>query len=376
MKVLILTCKTGQGHNSSATAIKQAFDHRGIECDIVDNVALMSKIGAKLMDDLFTGIYLHMPKFFDRGYSMSEFKIGHFSSARLFAKVLNMFSRGLRKHIAKNGYTHVITVHLLSAVMISEMNSKKPLRTHTSFLSTDYTLLPFISGTALDMYFLPHRDLGKLFSEKGISEEKHRDTGIPVRSDFLCCDLTKSDARAALNIPNDAKVVFIMGGSMGCGPIEELVESIASIEDDKLRILVSCGTNKQLLKSLAKKSDNRINAFSYSNEIPTIMRALDVFVTKPGGVSITEAAVMAAPMVLLNAIGGCETPNYNFFTSHGFALGAKDIAEVAQICKSLLTADQDLQERCEMLRREFGRNSADEIARAIIESESTDLAMV
>jgi processive 1,2-diacylglycerol beta-glucosyltransferase len=366
MKVLILTCKTGQGHNSSAAAIKQSFDAHGITCDIADNVAFMSKLGSRMMDKAFTGIYLHMPKFFDKGYGKANFKILGKSSADMFASTLVAFSKRLRRHIEKEGYTHVICVHLLSAVMISAMNKKKPLGVKTSFLSTDYTMLPFIETTELDQYFMPHRDLAGLYTEMGLPSENLVDTGIPVRSQFLEYGLKKEEARQKLDIPIDAKVVFIMGGSMGCGPIEELVRSVAKVGGDDLKILVSCGTNDKLLHSLSKLPDERITAFRYSDNVPGIMTASDVFVTKPGGISITEAGVMAIPTVLLNSIGGCETPNFNFFISHGFAEGAVDVADAARICSELLVDP----ERCEKirvrLRANFSRHSADEIAEAVI----------
>lgn len=370
MKVLILTCKTGQGHNSSAAAIKQAFDTRGIECDVADNVAFMSRLGSKMMDKAFTGIYLHMPKFFDQGYGKVNFKILGTSSADMFARTLVTFSHRLRRHIEREGYTHVICVHLLSAVMISAMNEKKPLGVKTSFLSTDYTVLPFIETTKLDQYFLPHRDLSDLFTEMGLSAESLIDTGIPVRSQFRECKRDKALSRRELNLPDGAKVVFIMGGSMGCGPIEELVKSIAKVGGDDLRILVSCGTNNKLLHSLEKLSDERISPFRYSDNVPGIMCASDVFVTKPGGVSITEAGVMAIPTVLLNAIGGCETPNFNFFTSHGFAEGAKDVADAARICSELLDNPERREELKRRLIEDFNRSSADVIAEAVIATES------
>ena len=367
MKVLILTCKTGQGHNSSAAAIKESFDKRGIECDIQDNAAMMSKLGAILMDKAFTGVYLYMPKFFNKGYSMTEFRIGRICSADMFASALMLFSRRLRRYITENGYTHVIAVHLLSAVMISAMNKKKTLGVKTAFLSTDYTLLPFISNTELDLYLMPHEDLADLYVDKGIPREKHAYTGIPVRRDFTEYSGSREEARRELDLPTDSKVAFIMGGSMGCGPIEELVETIAKSKDENLRILVCCGTNKQLLKSLEKSEDVRIRAFSYSNNIPTILRATDVFVTKPGGISITEAGVMGVPTVLLNAIGGCETPNFNFFTSHGFAFGASDISDVAKHCNAVLTNEEAGKEKREKLNTAFAKSSADEIANAVIE---------
>ena len=43
-----------------------------------------------------------------------------------------------------------------------------------------------------------------------------------------------------------------------------------------------------------------------------MMDSADLFLTKPGGISTTEAMVKGLPMVLVNVVGGCETPNLEF----------------------------------------------------------------
>ena len=53
------------------------------------------------------------------------------------------------------------------------------------------------------------------------------------------------------------------------------------------------------------------------------MRACDIFLTKPGGLSSTEAAVSGVPLILLSPIPGCETHNAAYFSSHKMALTAE-----------------------------------------------------
>ena len=55
------------------------------------------------------------------------------------------------------------------------------------------------------------------------------------------------------------------------------------------------------------------------------MAAADIFVTKPGGLSSTEAAVTGVPMIHISSIPGCETRNLKYFESHGMSLPLKHI---------------------------------------------------
>lgn len=365
MKVLILTCNTGQGHNSSAAAIKEAFEGRGVECEIRDAFGFVSRLGSKMLEKCFIGVYRNMPGLWDDMYTKADKKPGIVKLSYSLGRRVLPGSWRLRRYIEKNGFSHVIAVHILPAVMISEMKKRRPLGVTTSFLSTDYTYYPFTEKTDMDAYFLPHEGLSELFLKQGVTEDKLIATGIPVRRAFLQAKKEKSSARAALGLPEHSRVVFIMGGSMGCGPIEELVKKIAEHSGEDLRLLVSCGTNDKLLNALRKMDDERILPFRYSDNIPEMMSAADLFVTKPGGISITEAGVMGLPMLLINMVGGCETPNYEFFVSRGFAFGANDVDDAAKLCAELLSDSERLRLHSERVRSEFYRNSADEISLAV-----------
>ena len=64
MKVLILSCNTGGGHNSAAAAIKESFDERGYECDVFDTLALFSKRLSRAISRGHVFVYRHLPRLF------------------------------------------------------------------------------------------------------------------------------------------------------------------------------------------------------------------------------------------------------------------------------------------------------------------------
>lgn len=368
MKILILTCNTGQGHNASAKAIQGELVRRGAVCDIADTLAFLSKKGSRVVDKCFTGIYRKTPKIFDVGYAHAgEGQTGRQGADCLWSVML-MGAGRLHRYVEEGGYTHIVCVHIFSAVMVTAMKEKYGVTLPTSFLSTDYTCYPFVELTDVDLYFLPHGALAEDFVARGIPRERLIATGIPVRGDFLRIERDKAAAREALGLPKDAKVVFLMGGSMGCGPMEKMVKAIAKGGGEDIRLLVSCGTNRKLLRSLQRGKDSRITAFRYTENVPQIMAASDLFVTKPGGISITEAGVMGLPMLLLNVVGGCETPNYGFFTARELAAGARDVEDVASLCARLLADGEGRHRMSERLLGEFRRDSAALIADHVLQA--------
>ena len=53
MKVLILSCNTGEGHNSAARAISRHLTSAGISCTVTDTLSLAGKNISKRISDLY-----------------------------------------------------------------------------------------------------------------------------------------------------------------------------------------------------------------------------------------------------------------------------------------------------------------------------------
>ena len=85
------------------------------------------------------------------------------------------------------------------------------------------------------------------------------------------------------------------------------------------------------------------------------MNAADALISKPGGLSSTEAAVANIPLVHLLAFNGCETKNVEFFTAHGLSVRADREDEAILAAK-----------RRQAQRREIHPDAADRIAEAVM----------
>ena len=72
MKILILSCNTGGGHNSAAKAIKEAFDEKGHTCDIMDVLAFGGQKASDLVCDAYIEIVKKTPALFGKIYEMGN----------------------------------------------------------------------------------------------------------------------------------------------------------------------------------------------------------------------------------------------------------------------------------------------------------------
>ena len=339
MRILILSCSTGEGHNSCAKAIKGAAERRGDLCVIQDTLQFISDGASKFISDWHARFYRYFPKLSDGAYSFAQEHSGQFSEQKVY-RLLKGCIRKLRTFIQEGRYDAVICVHLFPAMLLTVIQRERPLALRTGFLATDYTASPGCDRVDLDRIFIPHESLAGEFVSVGMSAEKLMASGIPVRQSFYS-RMEKRAAKEAAGICPGHRHLLVMSGSMGAGPITRIVENLAQTMDENCQMTVVCGTNKRMKQQLEQKMEHlgreNTHILGFVQDIPLLMDSADLYLTKPGGISTSEAWVKGLPMVLMNAVGGCEGPNLRFFTELGGAATAEKPEELAGLCLRLLT---------------------------------------
>ena len=129
-------------------------------------------------------------------------------------------------------------------------------------------------------------------------------TGIPTHDNFSR-PVDVEQLRAKMNLRADCFTVLIATGSFGIGPIEKIIEQLPDFQ-----VVVICGHNKKLVERLRLAAGDNVKVFGLVNNMDEMMGLSDVMITKPGGLSITEALVRGLPMIFFNArIGSTESKN-------------------------------------------------------------------
>ncbi|MEG0767852.1 MAG: glycosyltransferase, partial [Clostridia bacterium] len=206
----------------------------------------------------------------------------------------------------------------------------------TAGVMTYYTCAPFWEETRMDAYFTPHRDLEDVFCKHGMPRDRLFPEGIPVSPECAVPIDTRAE-KVAQGLPPDAKHVMIVGGSMGAGDLPDVLQQLAALPKE-VYLTIICGNNESLRAQLAARfaGQARIRVCGYVSPLYTAMRSADVLVSKPGGLTTTEAMAQRIPMVLVNPIAGVETLNAAFFAARGLALYAKHVEEMLPLTRRLL----------------------------------------
>lgn len=343
MKILILSCNTGEGHNSSAYSLKAAMKSQGIDCEVQDTIALMSPVASKNVSDAY--VYSTKSSLFEHAYKLGEavsnmdtyFKSPVYAANKIYTKQLYDL-------IIDGGYDAVVCVHLFPAEALTALKRKAKIAVPTVFVMTDYTCIPFLTETELDKYVIAHEDLVEEFAERGIPREKIVPLGIPVDATKFCSRQDKQYARCMLeeefgwkSSNASARWFMIMGGSMGFGNMDGLVSCLLELIRPDDKVLCICGRNENQLAALAEEYAGYANlhAIGYTDKVSLMMDASDVLFSKPGGITGTEAVLKQIPLVHTAPIPGLEDKNARFFHYHNMSYSSLDPAQQAAVALRL-----------------------------------------
>ena len=364
MRVLILSSSTGAGHDSCAYAVKEAFDNHSEFCEVYEVLRFISKGVATVLTKGHTAVYRHFPTAFKIGYGYMEKHSAAYSkaSSTLTNKFLSVGAKKLSEYVKNGGYDTVICSHPFATIMLTAAILKFDLKVKTAFVATDYTYAPTVSTEGVDIYFVPDAAITDAFVKYGIDAEKIVPSGIPVKQMFYT-NLPKDEAKTLMGVSNKNAHLIVMCGSMGCGPIKKVIKNISCKLPQNTEITVVCGTNQRLEKALNKKHklNQNIHIKGFVNNMSELLDSADLYLTKPGGLSVSEARLKNIPMVFINAVAGCEDHNRRFFVKLGAAVCGDSVDELSEKCIELLNNADTIRTMSDILAKQNKNNAAETI---------------
>jgi len=359
LRVAIFSTDTGQGHNCASKAVQEVLIRQGVDAQIL-NVLNAGKQKSKTISRLYDGLVNRVPALFGALYALAE----RISSPTRHSPIyyLNaLYAASLGEAIAKLDPQVIVCPHMFSAHAVTRLIDKYGLKIPTVGIITDYSCSPFWEESRLDAYVVASPEVAEECASRGMERARLHPIGIPVGEKFNR-RTDKRAARAALGIEGD-KVIVVMGGSMGYGRIPETAERLAQAIPDA-QVIAVCGTNTCALEKA--KNIPRVTALPFIEHIDVLMDAADVLLTKPGGLSATEAMAKRVPLVITMPIPGGEVRNAQFIERMGMAVTANSPAAAASAACALM---RDACARVEMIAAQeahYDINSAEKIAELIL----------
>lgn len=371
MKVLILSCNTGGGHNTAARAVSQALTDKKIESKIVDALSFSSQLASDLVCNSYLDMVKYTPRLFGEIYNLGEhIATPNAKNSKIKSPVYlvnKIYADELKEYIEKNEFTTVVCTHIFPAEAVTYLKRKRKISTKNFFVVTDYSCTPLLEETELDCIFIPQKDLIQEFINRGIKKEKLNPTGIPVSKNFAYSE-EKKISRAKLGIPGNDKVFLVMSGSMGYGDSVETSRFLLKQGNKNTKVIVLTANNDELKKKLESifSSDERLITVPFTDKVELFMNASDILLTKPGGLSTTEAAVKNIPIIHTSPIPGCETLNAEYFSEHNMSIISSNSEKAATMAWQLINDEFRMNQMIEAQKHYINKNASIDIANTII----------
>lgn len=337
MDALILSCGTGGGHDSAAKAILKELQIRGHRAVMLNPYTLHSEKLAQRINSTYISMVQKTPRLFGAVYTAGQLYRKLPCRSPVYHVNRSMIPV-MEKYLSEHHYDIAIMTHLYPAEIFTNMKNSGIKIPKTIFVSTDYVCVPFTEETECDAYITPAKDLTPDYVRRGLPEEKLYPFGIPTNRVFAQTQ-SKDEARVRLHLDPQKKYILITGGSMGGGKIKETIKYLTDGVSDRedIGLIIVCGSNKELYEKLIAEQPQNTVVVGYTDDMAGYMRASDLFITKPGGLSSTEAAVCGIPILHTAAIPGCELYNAEYFSTHGMSHVCNNPSEILTLAVELLS---------------------------------------
>ncbi len=241
-------------------------------------------------------------------------------------------------------------------------------------VQTDFVTEPPWFQPEIDFYCVGSEEAKRQLTGWGVSSHRIVTCGIPVDPAFAL-RFDRAEVMKALGLEARRPVILVMGGGMGPAPLDEIVRSLERC-GQPVQVLAVAGRNREVrlrLEQLRGRVALDLHIFGWTENIPELMAAADVLITKPGGLTTSEALAAGLPMVLTHPIPGPEERHLHYLTGLEVAVGAPTLADIPKIISALLREPQRLKamsQRARELARPDAADGVAQVARALLDKET------
>lgn len=350
-RVLLLISDTGGGHRSAANAITAALDEvdRGPNGEPlaiehrVEDVAAHCTFPLSHLGPAYSAALRFAPPIYGALY--------HATNGRRRFRGVVRFCEPLYRERLKTLFLEyrpdvIVSVHpLLNHAALRARADAGLLHVPVVTVVTDLGkvhegwLVPEV-----DAVVVPASEVYQRARERGIPSERIFQLGHPVHPKFEVVCVSKAELRKQLGLPLEKTIALLMAGGEGGGKLLPTTLALARAKLP-LHLVVVTGRNaalRQKLGELAPALPTPMTILGYCNNVPELMRAADLLVTKAGPGAIAEASVAEVPVVVYDFIPGQERGNLDYVRTNGIGVVALTTSDVVRSTRRIVSSQERL----------------------------------
>ncbi len=295
-RVLVLSADVGEGHAAAARAMAQQIEAspEPAEVTVIDGLAAMGRVLRPVVEDGYRVQLRVMPW----SYTIIYWLLEHVLPVRWTARrLLCMFgSRPLARTIREHDPDVVVSTYPAVTVVLARLRRRGEISCTTVATITDLTGLFFWAQPGIDMHLVMYGE--SMRSVERIAGEGSVRLVSPLISAEFLEPRCATEARSALGLPEDGRMVLVSGGGWGVGDIAGAVSEFVRTPE-VTSIVCLAGRNEQAEHKLREMfaGEPRVHVYGFTDKMPELLAAADVLVHSTGGVTCLEARAAGTPVV-------------------------------------------------------------------------------
>lgn len=370
-KILIFYAKYGGGHLSAAKAIQKHLDDNfEVETELIDCIQYVSKILNRVTTGAYNQMAKNSPALWGKIYANSQRGV----FAHISSRANKMMAVKLKNLIKEKSPDIVVSTHPFSSQMVSYLKRKGKINCKLVTVLTDFAPHDqwLIGHEFTDAFCVSNSRMYDYLTNYGIEKKKVHVTGIPL-SDKFSKTFDKAKIFKEFDLDENKPVIlFFGGGEFGLGKDRTLQVLKALIHNlPTYQIIAVSGRNKKMNKGFndivtETNAKTRVKVFDYTNKVPEIMSISSLVVTKPGGLTTSEALASGLPLLVINPIPGQEEENAEFLEKHNVGVWIRKKDDPNVIIQKLFEDKLKLEKMRENTKILAKKNSTKDICEIIM----------
>ena len=363
--IIFLFSDTGGGHRSAAEAIIEALElefPRKFTCEMVDFFLNYSPPPLNLAAPVYPT--------FSRMDTLWKFSFDQSDDPDRMRVIYSMFWPYIRLFLYKLLREHpcdmFVSVHpLINIPLLRAMRRREICKPYLVVVTDLVSTHAAWFANEASKIIIPTQQAVRRAIRANVKPDQLKIIGLPVADRFCKPVGEKRGLREKLGWPQDKVVILLVGGGEGMGPLEEISREIDSSNLDVALVAIT-GRNKKLKEKLESINWSiPVHIYGFVKDMPDLMRAADILLTKAGPGTISEALIAGLPIILYHRISGQEEGNVSYVIDEGAGVWAPDIADIIETLRAWLVNPSKRQEAVDNARRLARPNASREIAQEI-----------